>query len=53
MKWVFLASGVIVGALFGVAIMCLCFVSGEASRMEERASENKKTTTEKENVNYE
>ena len=53
MKWVFLAAAVIVGTLFGVAIMCLCFVSGEASRMEERANEIRKTNNEKENMNHE
>ena len=40
MKWLFLALGLIVGGMIGVAVMCLCIVSGEASRREEKALES-------------
>ena len=36
MNWLFFAIGVVVGGMVGVVTMCLCFVSGEASRREER-----------------
>ena len=50
MKWLFLAIGLIVGAVFGVTFICLCIVSGEASRREEQAlnsssNNNNKTDT--------
>ena len=32
----FFGIGVLVGGMVGVVTMCLCFVSGEASRREER-----------------
>ena len=40
MIWLFLAIDLIAGAMLGVTFMCLCIVSGEASRREEQALNN-------------
>ena len=36
MNWLFFLLGMMVGGLVGVVTMCLCIVSGEESRSEER-----------------
>lgn len=40
MKWLFFSLGLLAGGMLGVTIMCLCVVSGRASRMEEQMSAN-------------
>lgn len=42
MIWLFFGIGVLVGGIFGVFLMCLCFVSGQASRREEQLEEKKR-----------
>ena len=36
MNWLFFGIGMLVGGTVGVVTMCLCVVSGEESRREER-----------------
>ena len=36
MNWLFLGIGMMIGGMAGVVTMCLCVVSGEESRREER-----------------
>ena len=36
MSWLSLGIGLMTGVMLGVFVMCLCFVSGEASRREEQ-----------------
>ena len=36
MNWLFFGIGLLIGGIVGVFTMCLCVVSGEASRREER-----------------
>ena len=36
MSWIMFGIGVMVGGIVGVVTMCLCIVSGEESRSEER-----------------
>ena len=40
MKWLFFGLGLMAGGMLGVSFMCLCAVSGRASRMEEQMSAN-------------
>ena len=36
MKWLFFGIGLLIGGVVSVFTMCLCVVSGEVSRREER-----------------
>lgn len=36
MHWLWFGGGLLLGGLLGVFVMCLCFVSGEEARREER-----------------
>ena len=36
MNWLSFGIGLMLGGMLGVFVMCLCFVSGEASRREEQ-----------------
>ena len=40
MNWLFFGLGTMVGGVVGVITMCLCIVSGEESRQEERYGED-------------
>ena len=40
MNWLFFGLGTMVGGVVGVITMCLCIVSGEESRREERYRED-------------
>ena len=44
MNWLFFGIGLMVGGMAGVVTMCLCVVSGEESRREERIADEAEKT---------
>ena len=46
MNWLSFGIGLMLGGMLGVFVMCLCFVSGEASRREEQLEQQLRTRNE-------
>ena len=46
MNWLSFGIGLMIGGILGVLVMCLCVVSGEASRREEQMEQQLRTREE-------